>query len=96
MGSNRGEQEQDLHHIYNDAGGDVEIRGEEFLDPVSAESDAQYSVPELIRWVLEHKGINIVHGDWSVGHRCVNHWQPTPLGKIPGPNTYFGYVGWKP
>jgi hypothetical protein len=96
MANNRGDQEVDLRHIFDDAGGHVEIRGEEEDNRLSAEGDAQTSIPELVRWVSEHKVINIVQGGWSVGHRTVNHWQPTPLGDIPGPNTYFGYVAWKP
>ena len=71
--------------------------GQEFLDPASAEALALATcVPDLIRWVFENKGINIVRGDMTVGHKTVNNWKKVFGHKIPLPNTYFGYAAWKP
>jgi hypothetical protein len=97
MSDNRDSIEEGLQHEFSDLGGHVNWTGQEFLDPISADAAAVATcAPDLIRWVLEHKGINIAQGDMTVGHKTVNNWKKVYGVKIPLPNTYFGYAGWKP
>lgn len=96
MPSNRGDQEATLHHKFDDAGGHVDICAEEWPVSVQADADGATQVPDIIRWVLEHKGINITNSDVEVGPATVNNWQIVLGNKVPYPNTFFGYAGWLP
>ncbi len=97
---NRGDIEQEIRDKF--PGGHVLITGEH-IEPASANAKALLYVPDIIRWALEHKGINILKGDIEVGHRTVKNWRrvkkPWPASgywNIPLPNTFIGYAGWKP
>ncbi len=94
MADNRGDQENGLRQEFN--GGHVIWTEEESLEPASVTVVAQGFVPDIIRWALEHKGVNIANGDVVVGHKTINNWKKVAGVKIPLPNTYFGYAGWKP
>jgi hypothetical protein len=94
MADNRGDQENGLRQEFD--GGHVIWTGEESLEPVSVTTAAALFVPDIIRWALEHKGVNIANGDVVVGHKTINNWKKVLGNKIPLPNTYFGYAGWKP
>jgi len=53
-------------------------------------------LPDIIRWAVEHKGVHIANGDVVIGHKTVNNWKKVFGNRIPLPNTYFEYAGWKP
>lgn len=78
------------------SGGHVLYASCSHLTPVDASAAATVLIAELIRWVLEHKGINITKGDIDLGHKTVNNWKKVLGNKIPLPNTYLGYVRWCP
>jgi len=96
MPSNRSDQEKTIRSKFNDYGGHVNICSNEWPLSVTADADGATQVPDIIRWVLEHKGLAIVSGDVQVGHFTVNNWRDSPLGDIPLPNTYVGFAGWRP
>lgn len=99
--NNRGDQENGLRNEFSNQGGHVIWTSEESVEPGGATSLAAAFVPDIIRWALEHKGVNIASGDVVVGHKTINNWRKvgnryTGYTKVPLPNTYFGYAGWKP
>jgi hypothetical protein len=91
----------DLNNEFSAPGGHVNWT-DEYFDPVSAEAFAVATcLPDLIRWVLQNKGINITEGNCTIGHRTVSHWHYEgggwlPRVKIPEPNRYVGFAAWKP
>jgi hypothetical protein len=101
MSSSLGDVHDGLEHRFSDPGGHV-LWTDEFWDPGSADASALVTcVPDVIRWVLQNKGINITQGDCEFGHKTVSHWHYEgggliPKIRIPEPNRYIGYAGWKP
>lgn len=93
---NRGDVERGLRERFSDPGGHVIITSLESIEPVSVDAAAVLLVPDVIRWVLENKGIQILTGDVEVGHKTVSNWKKVGGIKIPLGNTYIGYAGWKP
>jgi hypothetical protein len=97
--SNDGDRQDEVKREFR--GGHVEF-GKETPDPASAEANAVRHLPDVIRWVLEHKGERIARGDVIVSHYTIRNWRTVrdPITgrrhRIPLPNTYRGYVGWKP
>jgi hypothetical protein len=96
MANNRGEQENGLRHEFSDPGGHVIWTSEEFIEPVSVTQIAAGFVIDIIRWALEHKGVNVANGDVVAGHRTINNWKVVIGNKIALTNSYFGYASWRP
>lgn len=71
------------------------IFGNETLDPVSAEASVVRKIADLIK-AAKRKGVRIVRGDIKLSHYTISNFRRTPFGKIHLPNTYRGYIGWKP
>lgn len=98
MASNRDTIVEELKAEFAD-GGHVLI-SDNFLDPASAHVQAVAYVPDIIRWALEHKGINITDGDISAGIRTVDcwHWEKWfgKKFKVNEPNRWLAYAGWEP
>lgn len=99
-GSDEGEKRDDIKARFSGAGGHVYIEGPDVV-PQLAEARAAVHTPDLIRWVLEHKGVNVVEGDFELGHKTVQNWTHIRIPfdgrrKIRLPNTFIGYLGWKP
>lgn len=98
--SNEGEKRDEIRERFSGAGGHVYIEGPDVI-PQAAEARAAVHIPDLIRWVLEHKGINVTDGAFELGHQTVANWRYIRIPfdgrrKIGLPNTYLGYLGWKP
>ncbi|MCB0023366.1 MAG: hypothetical protein M9936_09365 [Caldilinea sp.] len=98
MSSNRDQIVDELKADFAD-GGHVLI-SDNFREPVSANAQAVAYVPDIIRWALEHKGVNITEGDISAGIRTVDcwHWEKFfgKKYKINEPNQWLAYAGWEP
>lgn len=96
-GSNDDHRRREIDQKF--AGGFV-VFGSQTPDPASAELSALVKAPDVIRWVLEHRGRRILQGDLIVGHYTVQNWKTVKLfgkkHKIPLPPTYRGFVGWRP
>lgn len=95
--NNRGDQESGLNQEFTDPGGHVIWTAEESIEPGSVTQLAAGFVPDVIRWSLEHKGVNITAGQVVVGDKAINSWEDLPFNnRLDLPNAYFGYAGWKP
>lgn len=95
--SNRGQVNAGLLNEYSAPGGHVIWTDNESIEPATVTAQAAGYVPDIIRWVLENRTLQIASGDVTVGHKTVNNWRRVPIiGRVPLPNTYFGYAAWKP